>query len=158
MDRDDWLLTVGALLLGQAALVVIEVVRSQLGQWQQRRDRRDDRQGDTLRALQDALAELIIAAAGVMSERDLRARGAGAWTPADVERWADDMHKLTTRAMTHRVRVRDQQARDLANEVLGAVDDVVRASTKDSAEGAFAKADAAHERANERIGELLREL
>jgi len=55
MDRWDWILVVGSVLIGQVALLLIETLRTWLERVQRRQDRRDDFQHDTLIELREAL-------------------------------------------------------------------------------------------------------
>ncbi|MDP9362732.1 MAG: hypothetical protein M3Q10_00640 [Chloroflexota bacterium] len=56
METSDWLLVVASVVLGQFALLAIELLRGQLERWQRRRDQRDDFQRQALLDLQEALA------------------------------------------------------------------------------------------------------
>jgi hypothetical protein len=160
LDRWDWLLVVAAVVLGQFALLAIELVRGQLERWQRRRDRRDDAERDALTELQESVYDMIRAATVMISHREALFADTGEWRIklkyTDPE--PDAFVTAYARAGVLAVRVRDEPIRICVEALREVVDAAISAKDPDTGSAEWATVTDVLDDTNERIGERLRTL
>jgi hypothetical protein len=168
-DTNVWLPIV-TLVLGYAGSLATEAVRDKRQESREERahtrsrlevqvDRRADFQRDTLLRLQDALARLARAGGAIHSHDVIASREAGRWKatllPDDL---SHDVFRATVDTNLMVVRVEDSVLRDLVLQTRNPATLISLATSEEESVARMDAMAAAFEKANERLGLLLREL
>jgi hypothetical protein len=145
------------LILGYVGSLVTEWRREQRVDERERAAREAEFQRPTLLALQETLHRLLRTEALINKAVDLEHEKSG--TPWAEVRWPEDLAEADRLARSEaymlRVRVKDDQARELAQEIMEGIDIILAGSFVQ----AFAVLNVGFEtfnRLNDRVGELLR--
>lgn len=159
METSDWLLVVASVVLGQFALLAIEVLRGQLERWQRRQDRRDDFQRNTLLELQEALYQVTEWLSNARSRRQSIYEKSGAWGTVVV---SDEHVQVLNSAMRRleqlKVLVDDADLRLHASRFESGVIDTLRATDPEDWDKRWSQANSHLHSANRRLGHLVRKL
>ncbi|RIK86601.1 MAG: hypothetical protein DCC69_06565 [Hyphomicrobiales bacterium] len=166
----EWLSTTITLLAGGALTILAGWLADQRASERERVRRQDERrerllvrrndfQRETLLALQDATQRLI-RSAGAMHFQDVSAyRTSGKW---QRQQFNDDLSDQQLRANTDTMlfasRVRDDEVRNLADQLRDQVYDVGSSPDEATAEGRMLAAANTQQALIQRIGQLVREL
>jgi hypothetical protein len=162
LDQEDWFLVVGAVILGQFALLAVESLRAQLDRWQRTMDRKKDFDRENLLTLQEHIVEhrerthtVIIYA---MEH----------WTDSNGKIWnhlplAPEVHALmgesTRSEFKVRVfvtRVKDEDMRRIVSEILEVKVTMTRSPSVEEMATQHARFTQLTIQAVDRAGELLR--
>ncbi len=159
MAVESWTLPMATFLLGQLSLILMEWFRIRQVRNQRRGDARDDFQRQTLLELQDTLDQLARDAAMVIVlwEQGLQRPGQRS-DDHDDHSHAQDLLQAILHLPTLAERVQDQAVRRLVGQLDVTLREVIGSGrAKDTAE-AMSRVQDLRQRANERIGTLLRSL
>lgn len=158
MTTDSWL-PIATLVLGYIGRIAQEWLRDRRADAKERRRRREDFERDALVELQDVLFSLARNCGAAYHQDAMTYRASGTWGRAQLPAELDQEHfTLNRRAGMLRERAFDPALRDLIDEFKSHVAACGIARDKSTADVEMDLMGKASDRANRRLGELLRAL
>ena len=164
LETSDWLLVVASIVLGQFALVAIELVRGQLERRQRLLDRRDDFRREKMIELVSPAHEMMEFLHRFYYPRAVASWEDGDW-PFEPEAYSHlseaqelEYEQISVRARTLSNLIADEQIGQSVETLLTSAREIFNAGSQKDADAAYMAANDAYLSLAKRIGELQQKL
>jgi hypothetical protein len=164
LETSDWLLVVASVVLGQFALLAIEVVRGQLDRRQRLHDRRADFRRENMVELLSPAHEMMEFLHRFYYPRAVASWEVGDW-PYEPESYSHlseaqelEYEQISVRARTLSHLIADEQVGQSVETLLASARNIFNADSRQDADAAYKAANDAYLSLAKRIGELQQTL
>jgi hypothetical protein len=164
METSDWLLVVASIVLGQFALVAIELVRGQLERRQRLLDRRDDFRREKMVELLGPAHEMMEFLHRFYYPRAVASWEVGDW-PYEAEAYSHlseaqelEFEQISVQARTLVNLIADEPIGQSVETLLASARNIFNAESQKDADAAYDAANDAYLSLTRRIGELQQQL